>query len=328
MKWIFSAAVAFGVMAPVMSGAESVVLGNGDFSEGEAEVVSSYSFPCPISGPFQSTNRCTSVTYGKQIEFTLDAPSEVHLQVNSPLDVTFHRSFDGLADYYRKTITPVPTEVLEDGTKTYVKLLSAGTYVLELRGVENQGTCCGESPIDRNFAVSAGWSALTAGDPRNSTKVFSTFDENYWSPESIAEVAEPPLLTINPDYLRLDVVHEQELPRFGYFETKEAMAPLPPGAYMIKFQVGMLISDASPDLRIRVFSENGLYQSMASAAKGELAPARRPTDSSFNNNNVVEVFWRSDGITPWKTAIDVLAFRPKQEGYFVIGKVDITPLSE
>lgn len=324
MKFVLKAMMFLEAMLPISAVAETVVLGNGESFVGDAETVDSFSTQCPGGGIFHpNLFTCTTYYLHKDFKFTIKETSEVTLQANSTLYLSMHRDFDEVPGADRVYLPNTPKGTLEDGTKTYSYLLSPGTYVGEFNASWSEGSCCSGVRPPLSVAISAGWSPIGAEDPRNPGKVLVTFTDDYWKSGSVAEVAEAPFLAATAGNLHLEVPLNDSLPRFGYLETRESLAPLPPGGYIINFRT----FSGGTTMRLRVSTEDGLYQSMASVAKGRYAPASKdPLHPDESGGSHVELMWRSDGVTPWRIAVDQLAFMPGEYGKILVSDITAVPV--
>jgi hypothetical protein len=104
---------------------------------------------------------------------------------------------------------------------------------------------------------------------------------------------------------------------FGYWQTRLALDPLPAGRYRIRAKVRPT-EGGSPEfaeLRLRAFTE---------------APYRTAMTVSdhfaLGNRRNMSVFFDSDGVSPWRLAIDLLDVEATRGGALRIESIVVIPL--
>jgi hypothetical protein len=105
-------------------------------------------------------------------------------------------------------------------------------------------------------------------------------------------------------------------PVFGFWQTN-MLDPLPQGTYRLRFHLALdpLPQGAfHPELRIRAFRSDNARSSMAVAAHLE---EDRPLPPS------VDVLWTSDGITPWRVAVDMISVIPGQASGYRVTSIEV-----
>ncbi len=113
-------------------------------------------------------------------------------------------------------------------------------------------------------------------------------------------------------------VPDQSSNVYGSWETKGALEALPAGTYLITVNVDYLGTTGSaktlPDVRLRVFEENFEKTWMTQAVDRTKGNVIRET---------ITTEWTTSGGTPWKIAIDLMAFQSDMAGGFRITGLNV-----
>lgn len=154
----------------------------------------------------------------------------------------------------------------------------------------------------------------TATDPY---RVLATLGEPSWQPASVEPFFRAPEFSATGGLgLSRPAALAPTEPVFGFWQTN-MLDPLPQGTYRLRFHLALdpLPQGAfHPELRIRAFRSDNARSSMAVAAHLE---EDRPLPPS------VDVLWTSDGITPWRVAVDMISVIPGQASGYRVTSIEV-----
>lgn len=145
----------------------------------------------------------------------------------------------------------------------------------------------------------------------DSNFVFSHLDGTQWE-QSVGYPALFDAPIFSDDELGLGLYVNDPTRTFGYWQTINQLDALPAGRYSLKIFISpdpSSISGRYPEMRIRVFQGDNSLSKMAVFAQVSTDTAVPP---------YVEVVWNSDGVSPWRVAIDILSFVPDYDGGYLI----------
>jgi hypothetical protein len=148
----------------------------------------------------------------------------------------------------------------------------------------------------------------------DSNFVFSHLDGSQWE-QSVGYPALFDAPIFSDDDLGLGLYVNDPTRTFGYWQTINQLYPLPAGRYSLKIFISpdpSSISGRYPEMRIRVFQGDNSLSKMAVFAQVSTDTAVPP---------YIEVVWNSDGVSPWRVAIDMLSFVPDYDGGYLITNI-------
>jgi hypothetical protein len=147
----------------------------------------------------------------------------------------------------------------------------------------------------------------------DSTIVFSNLNSTHWEHSE----GFPPFLQapIFDEEFGLALYVSDPNATFGYWQTRKQLNSLPAGRYSLIIH---LLADPTnidgryPEMRIRVFQGDNSLSKMSVFA--QVTP-------ETETPSYIEVVWQSDGVSPWRVAIDLLSFVPDYEGGYSVFSV-------
>jgi hypothetical protein len=170
--------------------------------------------------------------------------------------------------------------------------------------------------IPYTYPVSLEGPALPSSNP---DFVFQNLNEGQWEySEGYPALFDAPVFD---DQLGLELYVSDPNRTFGYWQTKSMLNAPAAGRQAIRIYLtpsNPAGTGRFPELRIRVFKGDNSESKMAIFAQ---------TTPTTNVPEFIEVVWESDGVTPWRLAIDLLSFVPDYAGGYIITDITNTPLN-
>ncbi len=104
---------------------------------------------------------------------------------------------------------------------------------------------------------------------------------------------------------------------FCFWQTSALLDPLPEGVHRLEFSINASISEGEtfPEFRTRILTESP-----------QEALTFVTSDFSIDSSKSVTVLWKSDGVTPWRVALDLISFDAGNGGSIVVDRVTATTL--
>ncbi len=142
-------------------------------------------------------------------------------------------------------------------------------------------------------------------------------NESSWEPWPQIFPFQQAILTDPLDGLKLAIREITPKQFFAFYQTRDSFPPLTEGLHLIRVHLepdtapGFLL----PDIRCRVFhADNSIsFFSLFTEASGDSLPT------------VIEVPYLSDGVSPFRVALDILAFDSRMLGGWTVTAIELDP---